>query len=66
MLFLRDTVYLAWGSQNDLGPYHGWVLAYDAETLINWASGMTPRTAMRVASGFRDRDYPPTKTATST
>lgn len=33
ILFLNDTVYLAWGSQNDLGPYHGWVLAYDAETL---------------------------------
>jgi len=33
ILLLKDTVYLAWGSQNDLGPYHGWVLAYDAETL---------------------------------
>jgi hypothetical protein len=33
LLFFRDTVYLAWGSQNDLGPYHGWVMAYDAESL---------------------------------
>ena len=27
------TVYLTWGSSCDIGPYHGWILAYDAHTL---------------------------------
>ena len=26
-------VYIAWSSYGDLGAYHGWVMAYDAETL---------------------------------
>jgi hypothetical protein len=26
-------VYLTWGSSCDVGPYHGWVMAYDARTL---------------------------------
>lgn len=26
-------VYLTWASSCDMGPYHGWVLAYDAHTL---------------------------------
>jgi hypothetical protein len=26
-------VYIAWSSYGDLGAYHGWVLAYDADTL---------------------------------
>jgi hypothetical protein len=33
LLLSGGNVYLAWGSACDDGPYHGWVLAYDARTL---------------------------------
>jgi hypothetical protein len=33
-LLLSDgIVYLSWASSCDVGPYHGWVMAYDAHTL---------------------------------
>jgi hypothetical protein len=33
LLLSKGSVYLAWGSSCDVGPYHGWVMAYDAQTL---------------------------------
>lgn len=33
LLLSRGTVYLSWASSCDVGPYHGWVMAYDAQTL---------------------------------
>ena len=33
LLLANETVYLTWGSSCDVGPYHGWVMAYDAGTL---------------------------------
>jgi hypothetical protein len=33
MLLSGGQVYIAWGSACDVGPYHGWVLSYDASTL---------------------------------
>jgi hypothetical protein len=33
LLLVNDTVYLSWGSSCDVGPYHGWLMAYDAHTL---------------------------------
>ena len=33
LLLVNDRVYLTWGSSCDVGPYHGWVMAYDAYTL---------------------------------
>jgi hypothetical protein len=33
LLLDRGAVYLTWGSACDVGPYYGWVLAYDAHTL---------------------------------
>ena len=33
LLLSKGTVYLSWASSCDVGPYHGWVLAYDAQTL---------------------------------
>jgi hypothetical protein len=33
LLLVPDKVYLAWASSCDVGPYHGWVMAYDAHTL---------------------------------
>jgi len=33
LLLVNDRVYLTWASSCDVGPYHGWVMAYDAHTL---------------------------------
>jgi hypothetical protein len=33
LLLVNGSVYLTWASSCDVGPYHGWVMAYDAHTL---------------------------------
>ena len=33
LLLVNGSVVLTWGSSCDRGPYHGWVMAYDARTL---------------------------------
>ena len=33
LLLAQGTVYIAWGSACDAGPYYGWVIAYDGRTL---------------------------------
>lgn len=33
LLLVGGEVYLTWASSCDIGPYHGWVMAYDARTL---------------------------------
>ncbi|HTH53587.1 MAG TPA: hypothetical protein VL495_06530 [Edaphobacter sp.] len=33
LLLSNGSVYLTWGSSCDVGPYHGWVMAYNANTL---------------------------------
>ncbi len=33
LLLANDSVYLAWGSSCDEGPYHGWLMSYDPHTL---------------------------------
>jgi hypothetical protein len=33
LLLVNGIVYLTWGSSCDAGDYHGWVMAYDAQTL---------------------------------
>ena len=37
LLLSNGQVYLTWGSSCDVGPYHGWVMAYDAHTLAQTA-----------------------------
>ncbi len=34
LLAQNGLVYIAWSSHCDIGPYHGWVLAYDTQTLL--------------------------------
>jgi hypothetical protein len=33
LLLANGTVYMTWGSSCDVGPYHGWAMGYDAQTL---------------------------------
>jgi hypothetical protein len=37
LLLVNGTVYLSWASSCDVGPYHGWIMAYDAATLAQKA-----------------------------
>ena len=33
LLLSRGVLYVAWASSCDVGPYHGWIMAYDAKSL---------------------------------
>jgi hypothetical protein len=37
LLLANGSVYLSWGSSCDVGPYHGWLIAYDAQNLAQKA-----------------------------
>jgi len=37
LLLAGGNVYLTWGSSCDVDPYHGWLMAYDAHTLVQIA-----------------------------
>src|SRR5207302_719805 len=42
MLLLNGVVYMAWASVEDIDPYHGWVIGYDAHTLAPVAVDNAP------------------------
>ena len=41
LLLANGTLYLSWASSCDVGPYHGWVMAYDARSLEQIAAFST-------------------------
>lgn len=41
LLLQNGLVYVGWGSLCDYGSYHGWVMAYDAQTLSQTAAWIT-------------------------
>jgi len=54
LLLSRGQVYIAWGSACDAGPYHGWLLSYDARTLKQ--SGVFNASPDSEESGFWQSD----------
>lgn len=37
LLLTKNALYLTWGSSCDVDPYHGWIMAYDPQTLAQKA-----------------------------
>ncbi len=37
LLLQNNLVFITWGSQCDIDPYHGWLMAYDANSLVQKA-----------------------------
>ena len=43
LLLANNILYLTWASSCDVGPYHGWIMAYNPETLAQMAAlNVTP------------------------
>ncbi len=46
LVLVNGFVFLTWASSCDVGPYHGWVMAYDAKTLrLQWVFNTSPDSA---------------------
>jgi len=57
LLLANGNVVIAWGSSCDVGPYHGWVMSYDARTLAQKAVFNTSPAGME--SGIWQSDMGP-------
>ncbi len=57
LLLAKGQVYLTWGSSCDVGPYHGWVMAYDAQKLTQ--SGVFNTSPVSAESGIWQSDDGP-------
>ena len=59
LLLAQGLVYLTWASSCDVGPYHGWLMAYDARTLKR-PSSTHRRARARAGSGKATMHLPRT------
>ena len=66
LLLANGLVYITWGSHCDSGPYHGWIMGYDAETLTQVLRRLPPQTAKAAVFGNQTPALPPMRPATST
>ncbi len=57
LLLSQSKLYLTWASSCDVGPYHGWVMAYDARTLKQLSTFNTSPETME--SGIWQSDTGP-------
>ncbi|HKE21903.1 MAG TPA: hypothetical protein VKB88_05895 [Bryobacteraceae bacterium] len=57
LLLANGQVYVTWGSSCDVGPYHGWVMAYNAHTLAQITAFNTSPVASE--SGIWQSDNAP-------
>jgi hypothetical protein len=47
LLFSKGVVYIGWASLCDFGPYHGWLMGYNATTLKQMSSFITTANGQR-------------------
>ena len=67
LLLANGAVYLTWASSCDVGPYHGWVMAYDSQTLAQKAVlNVNPDGSQGRHFGPATPGLPPTLKAMST
>ena len=66
LLLSKGVLYLTWASSCDVDPYHGWVMAYDPQTLAQRAVLNALLTEAKPASGSPTLGPQPTTRATFT
>lgn len=64
LLLQNGMVYIAWGSHCDSGPYHGWVMGYDSQALVQRVVWLT--TPSGVDGAIWESGSGPAADATST
>ena len=52
LLLSNGVVYIAWAAHGDIGPYHGWIMGYDAATLQQTAIFNTSPNALTDPNRF--------------